>query len=346
MNQENNTESVNLVPKSPRFLSIDIFRGLTIVAMIFVNAIGGFETIPAWSKHAVDYGLTYVDLVAPFFILAIGLTYKMAYDRNLKKEGILETFIRYLRRYAAFIGIGMIGGWMILTTEGIRYAWGVLQSIGLAGIFTLLFIRIRKNYRLVIAIIWMIIYQMLMGITFDIEGIAITFSDLAYNDVHGGFIGAFGWGILLLLGTVIFDDFSNINTRNLLYWGIFLIGFGLGIHLLWLYTGWPYGGGISKERVTNAYILVSLGIGVLIFYVCWWIYDYKKWIPGESKFLQPLGKNSFFLYILHGIVIGLPWLYLDGMANPVLVILSAILCILIVFLIGNWMDKKKFYIII
>lgn len=346
MGQESISSSVIENQKKSRVVSIDIFRGLTIVAMIFVNAIGGFERIPSWSKHAIDYGITYVDLVAPFFILAIGLTYKMAYVRNLKKEGNLETFIRYFRRYTAFIGIGMVGGWMILTAEGIRYAWNVLPSIGFAGIFTLFFIRIEKKMRLIIVVIWMIIYQIVTGIFIDIDGISLTLSDIAYNDVHGGFIGAFGWGILLLLATVIFDDISKMKMNSLLYWAMILIGFGLGIHILWYYTGWPYAGGISKERVTNTYILVSLGIGVFLYYICWWIYDKKKWIQGESRFLQPLGKNSFFLYILHGIIIGLPWLYLDESAHPIIVIVSAIFCILIVYGIGYWMDQKKIYIII
>ncbi len=61
------------IKKKIRYMSIDVFRGIVIVAMVFVNTLSEFNTTPAWSKHAIDFGLTYVDLVAPFFIFAIAL---------------------------------------------------------------------------------------------------------------------------------------------------------------------------------------------------------------------------------------------------------------------------------
>lgn len=48
----------NLQNSKPRYLSIDIFRGITITAMIFVNYIGNYVTTPTWSLHAHDIGLT------------------------------------------------------------------------------------------------------------------------------------------------------------------------------------------------------------------------------------------------------------------------------------------------
>ena len=55
-----------------RVLSIDIFRGLTMAAMIFVNALAGVRGLPWWTYHApaqVDV-MTYVDMVFPFFLFA------------------------------------------------------------------------------------------------------------------------------------------------------------------------------------------------------------------------------------------------------------------------------------
>ena len=37
---------------SNRIASIDVFRGLTILLMIFVNDVAGVSNIPAWLKHA------------------------------------------------------------------------------------------------------------------------------------------------------------------------------------------------------------------------------------------------------------------------------------------------------
>jgi len=126
--------------KGTRYLSIDVFRGLAIVTMIFVNVISSFNKVPAWSKHALDYGLTYVDLVTPFFIFAIGLTFILSFNRYQERNGWFQTFLRFIRRYAAFFGMGMLGSLFLFTEQGIFAGWGVLQTIGLAGIFTLLFI--------------------------------------------------------------------------------------------------------------------------------------------------------------------------------------------------------------
>ncbi|MHA1687720.1 MAG: heparan-alpha-glucosaminide N-acetyltransferase domain-containing protein, partial [Promethearchaeota archaeon] len=59
--------------KFKRYLSIDVFKGITILLMTFVNTLSVFENLPAWSKHPVDYGLTYVDFIAHFFVFIMGL---------------------------------------------------------------------------------------------------------------------------------------------------------------------------------------------------------------------------------------------------------------------------------
>ena len=58
-----------------RISSIDWFRGFAILTMVLANYMGGVALIPAWLKHAPDVGLTVIDLIAPFFIFAIGLTF-------------------------------------------------------------------------------------------------------------------------------------------------------------------------------------------------------------------------------------------------------------------------------
>ena len=53
-----------------RVLSIDVFRGIIIFTMVFVNELAGVENVPQWMKHLpadVD-GMTFVDLVFPAFL--------------------------------------------------------------------------------------------------------------------------------------------------------------------------------------------------------------------------------------------------------------------------------------
>lgn len=52
-----------------RLISLDVFRGLTIVAMIVVNDPGSGSYIYAPLRHAQWHGVTPTDLVFPFFYL-------------------------------------------------------------------------------------------------------------------------------------------------------------------------------------------------------------------------------------------------------------------------------------
>ena len=122
--------------KRERSLAIDVFRGITVSAMVFVNIVGIFNNTPSWSKHPSDFGLTYVDLVAPFFIFAISLNYHISFRRRKEKYGAFETYLQFLRRYGALIGFGFLGA-IFFSASGISFSWGVLQAIGFAGIFTL-----------------------------------------------------------------------------------------------------------------------------------------------------------------------------------------------------------------
>ena len=59
-----------------RVVSIDIFRGLTMAAMIFVNALADVRGLPWWTyhAHANEDVMTYVDMVFPFFLFIVGMS--------------------------------------------------------------------------------------------------------------------------------------------------------------------------------------------------------------------------------------------------------------------------------
>jgi predicted acyltransferase len=335
---QSNTANLDTSPTQTktRILSIDVFRGLTITFMVFVNSVGGFPNTPWWSRHVTDYGLTYVDLVAPFFVFAIGLTYHISYIRGLQKEGGLNTFFRFLRRYAAFIGIGFIGGSYHFYAEGILFGWNVLQSIGLAGIFTLLFIRFSRYWRLIIAILFTIVYQIVLNLPLVVGDTEMTISDYNLIDVHGGFIGAFGYGLIMLYSTVVSDAIQTRKMEEFLISGVVFTVLGVMTHVLW---------GISKERMTVPYVFISVGIACLCFYTLWVVYDKYEWSKQTSRFFQPQGKNSFFLYILHGLIIGDMWLILNESSPFAFILLVAVLNVIVIWQIAAYMDKKKKYVV-
>jgi len=82
-------------PAPKRVYGLDALRGLSILAMILSSAIP-YGTLPAWMYHAQDPppthvtdttlpGITWVDLVFPFFLFTMGAAIPLALTRRLEK---------------------------------------------------------------------------------------------------------------------------------------------------------------------------------------------------------------------------------------------------------------------
>ena len=94
-----------------RLASIDIFRGLTMVVMIFVNDLDSVHGLPWWTHHAkanIDV-MTYVDMVFPFFLFIVGLSIPLAIQQRLKKNPSLPSlWLHVVIRAASLIVLGLI----------------------------------------------------------------------------------------------------------------------------------------------------------------------------------------------------------------------------------------------
>ena len=317
-------------PPKIRYLSIDVFRGLTIAVMVFVNTTGDFTSIPWWAHHAKDYGLTYVDLVAPFFIFAIALTYHLNFVSGQAKDGVLNNTLKVLRRYFALVGIGFLG-WCVIEmvyqgTIHPVYEWGVFQAIGMAGLVTLPFIMLPRWARFLAgAAIWVVYQWLILHYRID---------NINFAEEHSGFWGGLGYGIMMLLATVVCEAFETHKMRDFLIGGAVFTITGAVAAYYW---------GISKNRLTGPYILVSLGLACFFFYLIWYLYDNRKVTLG-SKVLAPIGKNPFFLYIFHGPLTALPTLFLTEQSPWPYVVACGIAAMVIVGAVGLWLDRRKIYI--
>ena len=95
--------------KVQRVDSIDVFRGLTIVLMIFVNTVAGVKNIPLWLKHApadVD-GMTLPDIVFPGFLFIVGMSIPFAIRaRERKEQGRFEIWRHIFIRTVGLVTLG------------------------------------------------------------------------------------------------------------------------------------------------------------------------------------------------------------------------------------------------
>ena len=74
-----------VLPATPRFASLDAFRGFVILTMIWVNYCAGIKGLPAWMEHAPSDldGYTFVDLVFPGFLFIVGMAIPFALGRRV-----------------------------------------------------------------------------------------------------------------------------------------------------------------------------------------------------------------------------------------------------------------------
>jgi heparan-alpha-glucosaminide N-acetyltransferase len=94
-----------------RIASIDVFRGITMAVMIFVNALDGVHGLPWWTHHAhANWDvMTYVDMVYPFFLFAVGLSLPIAVAGRLKRNpSQLALWIHVAVRSFSLVVLGYI----------------------------------------------------------------------------------------------------------------------------------------------------------------------------------------------------------------------------------------------
>jgi len=98
-------------PGSSRIMSVDIFRGLTMLVMIFVNALAAVRGLPWWNYHLpadVD-GITYVDMVFPAFLFIVGMAIPLAIRRRFEKgDSTFKLWTHVLVRSLSLVLLGLI----------------------------------------------------------------------------------------------------------------------------------------------------------------------------------------------------------------------------------------------
>lgn len=91
-----------------RLLSLDVFRGWTIAAMILVNNPGSASVTFAPLLHAPWHGWTFTDLIFPSFLWIAGVALTLSLERRKQSGADRRILLLHaLRRSAIIFGIGL-----------------------------------------------------------------------------------------------------------------------------------------------------------------------------------------------------------------------------------------------
>ena len=147
-----------------RIITIDILRGITIFAMILCANIGYFSDLPAWMFHAQTPpptyafnpdvpGITWVDLVFPFFLFTMGAAFPLAMRKRLENGASRWSVTGSLfRRWLTLTIFAIVLGnaYMIGTSTRPDFVKGIFNVV-LWGVMFMSLVRLKdeKKCRLV-----------------------------------------------------------------------------------------------------------------------------------------------------------------------------------------------------
>jgi len=109
---------VTTTPSRGRIRSIDAFRGLTILVMVFVNQLAGVAGMPAWARHmAADAdAMSFVDVVFPAFLFIVGMAIPFALEERMARGDDGAALQRHV--LARTLGLVVLGFFMVNAESG------------------------------------------------------------------------------------------------------------------------------------------------------------------------------------------------------------------------------------
>tara|TARA_R110002051_G_scaffold16926_2_gene50353 strand:+ start:2243 stop:3331 length:1089 start_codon:yes stop_codon:yes gene_type:complete len=297
-----------------RILSVDIFRGATILLMVLVNTPGTWSNVYGPFLHADWHGYTPTDLVFPFFLFIVGTSIAFSYKgRKVNTEVYKKIGVRTLKLIAlgVFLGAFIIHFPFFKNFQDIRFP-GVLQRIGVVFFFAaILFINLDWKKLIWVTAILLIGYWLLMTLV-PVEGIASTLDRAPNNLANWLDVQVFGshnykadYDPEGLLSTI-----PSIASALLgVFTGLILtskqakkatILMGLGGSLLIIGHVWDIVFPINKALWTSSFVLVTAGWANLILALIYYLTDVKK-IQFGSVF-RYAGANAIVIYFLSSFI--------------------------------------------
>lgn len=372
------------VPIQERYLALDVLRGLTIALMVVVNTPGSWSHMYAPFMHAEWHGFTITDLVFPTFLFVVGnaMSFSMRKMEKMEQSVFLKKVLKrfaliFLIGWGLnafpFFDIDQQGNLIMIDWSSVRLL-GVLQRIALCYLIAcfLLYYTEKRGAILfsilVLAGYWVVLYffgdaddpysltgnaalkldlwligaknlYMGEGIPFDPEGILSTFPSVL-NVLAGYFAGKF----IQQMG----NNFRTV--KSLLLAGLILVVLSVIWHQLF-----P----INKKIWTSSYVMLTIGLD--LFLIAALIQIIEVWKQRNwTYFFEVFGRNPLILYVLSGILISLMYAipvgegslksfiyenaFTSWLSPKNASLLFSIAYMLLIWVIGLWMDKKKIYI--
>jgi predicted acyltransferase len=357
-------------PARSRLFSLDLFRGITMAAMIVVNNQNS-EYAYRPLRHAAWNGWTPTDLIFPFFLFIVGVSLVFSFQARLQRgDSRRKLLFHTIRRSAVLFLIGLLLNGMASLQPSTWRIPGVLQRIAIVYCITSI-ISLYSGTRA--RVIWIAVltvgYWMIMrfvpvpghGVpSVDVPLLHPDFNLAAYLDRKlmlghmwektrdpEGLLSTIPAIASALCGVLAGEWLQTRHTAARKVTAMFVAG------IVGVIAGeiWGHWFPINKNLWTSSYVLFTAGGALICLAICCWITDIKLHRgPWTQPFLI-LGTNAIVAYILSQLIGGWfgwdHWFAFQHLAanSPALgSLFHSLLILCFCFLPVWWMYRKKIFL--
>lgn len=319
-------QSPALKTQKQRLLSLDVFRGFTVAAMILVNNPGDWAHIYAPLEHAEWNGCTPTDLIFPFFLFIVGVS--ISYALGNKKEHTQDhskLILTALKRALILFGLGLfLSLYPKVFTEPLEALKtvripGVLQRIAVVFfVSAVIFIKTNGKTQFKIMIALLMGYWAIMTLV-PVPGVGYPNLEKETN------LGAWLDRTILTEAHLwksarTWDPEGILSTIPAIASGLFgvLVGTWLkrkdrndAIKVSWMFTAgiiatilgliWDLVFPINKSLWTSSYVLYTGGLATMGLALCYWLIDVQGYRKGTKPFVV-YGVNAITVFFLSGLI--------------------------------------------
>ena len=311
-----------------RLVAVDVFRGMTIVAMILVNNPGDWATVYWPLKHAEWHGWTPTDLIFPFFLFIVGVAIVLALGRRIDAGAPRRPLvIKVIRRSITIFALGLfLNGYPFGLFGSRGFAelldtWripGVLQRIAICYlVVSLLVLFCRVRTLKIMSVVFLVGYWALMTLV-PVPGVGAPDIDHPAGHLSGWIdretLGDHVWWVskvydpegtlstIPAVATTLFGVFAGLllvakfdpseRVARLLVSGSLLTCAGY----VW---GWAFP--INKAIWTSSYAVFTAGLAFSGLALCLWFFDVHDH-PNTARFFTIYGVNAIALFVGSGLL--------------------------------------------
>jgi predicted acyltransferase len=308
------------VRSAPRLQSLDVFRGLTIAAMLLVNNPGSWSHVYPMLEHVPWDGWTVADLVFPFFLVIVGITTTLSLG-GLMERGASgpDLFRKVLTRSVIIFGLGLaLQGFPEYDLPTIRVP-GVLQRIALSYLIAAAIVLWTGVRGQVVALVALLVGYWVLMTRVPVPGLGSTAlaPDLNLSNwldlkligrnhlMHEtmtwdpeGTLSTLGGAASVMCGVLVGHWIRSPRVVSAKVTGLLVAG-GTGIALgtLWSRT-YP----IIKNLWTGSFVLFTAGMACLILAAVYWLVDAKGYRGWAVRPFIVFGTNAITAYWLSSLM--------------------------------------------